>query len=97
MGEYSANSIADCQQLGTVRKQRSGVQKQPSVLAKKSRAGEVRNAVQHMEAQLRATRQDALQLATAVVRLEKEKAALISQASGQYSQVSLDSSIMTPM
>ena len=79
MGEYSANSIADCQQLGTVRKQRSGVQKQPSVLAKKSRAVEVRRAVQHMEAQLRATRQDALQLATAVV------------------QVSLDSSIMTPM
>ena len=89
MGEYSANSIADCQQLGTVCKQRSGVQKQPSVLAKKSGSGEVRRAVQHVEAQLRATRQDALQLATAVVRLEKEKAGLQSQLSGQHSKVRL--------
>ena len=45
-------------------------------------------AVQQMEAQLRATRQDALQLATAVVRLEKDKAALQKQVSGQLSKVS---------
>ena len=42
-----------------------------------------------MEVQLRATRQDALQLATAVVRLEKEKAALQKQVSGQHSRVSM--------
>ena len=42
-----------------------------------------------MEVQLRATRQDALQLATAVVRLEKEKAALQSQASLLQTRVSL--------
>lgn len=36
----------------------------------------LQRAVYHLESHLRATRQDALQLATAVVRLEKEKAAL---------------------
>ena len=40
---------------------------------------------------LRATRQDALQLATAVVRLEKEKAALQSQASLLQTRVGLHS------
>ena len=38
--------------------------------------GGLQRAVTHLESHLRATRQDALQLATAVVRLEKEKAAL---------------------
>lgn len=60
---------------------------------KKSTTGEVRRAVQQMEAQLRATRQDALQLATAVVRLEKEKAVLQTQLSGQDSGVSLQRSL----
>lgn len=46
-------------------------------------------AAQQMEVQLRATRQDALQLATAVVRLEKEKAALQKQVSGQQIRVSM--------
>lgn len=61
---------------------------------KKSTTGEVRRAVQQMEAQLRATRQDALQLATAVVRLEKEKAVLQTQLSGQDGGVT--SEIPTP-
>lgn len=39
-------------------------------------SGGLQRAVTHLESHLRATRQDALQLATAVVRLEKEKAAL---------------------
>lgn len=39
-------------------------------------AGGLQRAVHNLESHLRATRQDALQLATAVVRLEKEKAAL---------------------
>jgi len=47
----------------------------------------VLRAVQQMEAQLRVTRQDALQLATAVVRLEKEKAVLQAQGSGIATQV----------
>jgi len=46
----------------------------------------VLRAVQQMEAQLRVTRQDALQLATAVVRLEKEKAVLQAQGSGIATQ-----------
>ena len=55
----------------------------------KSTAVGTPRAVQQMEAQIRATRQDALQLATAVVRLEKEKALLQKQVSGQYSRVSM--------
>ena len=58
-------------------------------MSKKSTAGGTPRAVQQVEAQLRATRQDALQLATAVVRLEKEKALLQKQVSGQYSRVSM--------
>ena len=89
VGEYSAESLADSQQSSSLCNM-SRVAKQPSVLRKNSGAGEVRAAVRHMEAQLRATRQDALQLATAVVRLEKEKAVLLSQASDlSSSKVSL--------
>ena len=54
-------------------------------------AAETQRAVRQMEVQLRATRQDALQLATAVVRLEKEKAALQSQASLLQTRVGLHS------
>ena len=52
-------------------------------------APETQRAIRQMEVQLRATRQDALQLATAVVRLEKEKAALQSQASLLQTRVRL--------
>ena len=87
VGEYSEQSVAHSQQVASVRPSRSA--RHLSGLSKKSTAGEVPRAVQQMEAQLRATRQDALQLATAVVRLEKEKAALQTQVSGQHNQVSM--------
>lgn len=78
----------------TVRKQASGLSTRASLGSRASQGrqaspGEVLRAVQHMESQLRATRQDALQLATAVVRLEKEKAVLQAQSSGVPSQVPL--------
>lgn len=44
--------------------------------AREAASGGLQRAVHHLEGHLRSTRQDALQLATAVVRLEKEKAAL---------------------
>lgn len=44
--------------------------------ARRGASGGLQRAVSHLESHLKATRQDALQLATAVVRLEKEKAAL---------------------
>lgn len=74
-----------------VRKQASGISTRASLgsrvlQTKRAPSGEVLRAVQQMEAQLRVTRQDALQLATAVVRLEKEKAVLQAQGSGIATQ-----------
>jgi len=74
-----------------VRKQASGISTRASLgsrasQTKRAPSGEVLRAVQQM-AQLRVTRQDALQLATAVVRLEKEKAVLQAQGSGIATQV----------
>ena len=89
VGQYSADSIADSQHSASVRKQPSQIRKQHSVSAKRSGSRERQRALLQMEAQLRATRQDALQLATAVVRLEKEKAVLQSQVSDPMSLVSL--------
>lgn len=96
MGDYSVESLAHSQQLVSVRSQPSGVARHVPGQPKKSTAGEVRRAVQQMEAQLRATRQDALQLATAVVRLEKERAVLQTQVSGQGSVVSMQTSWTLP-
>lgn len=89
MGEYSVQSLALSQQAASVHTQPSGPARQLSGLSKKSTTVGIPRAVQQMEAQMRATRQDALQLATAVVRLEKEKAVLQKQVSGQYSRVSM--------
>ena len=89
VGEYSAQSLLESQQTASVHKQPSGTVRQLSGLSRKATAGGTPRAVQQMEAQLRATRQDALQLATAVVRLEKEKAALQTQVSGERSLVSM--------
>ena len=89
MGEYSAQNLALSQQPASVHTPPSGAARQLSGLSKKSTAGGTPRAAQQMEVQLRATRQDALQLATAVVRLEKEKAALQKQVSGQQIRVSM--------
>ncbi len=86
-------SCAEMQQYHSpVRKQASGISTRASLgfrasQTKRAASGEVLRAVQQMEAQLRVTRQDALQLATAVVRLEKEKAVLQAQGSGIAPQV----------
>ena len=93
VGQYSVESRAEVQQHHSpVRKQASGISTRASLgsrasQTKRAPSGEVLRAVQQMEAQLRMTRQDALQLATAVVRLEKEKAVLQAQASGISTQV----------
>ena len=95
MGQYSVDSQAEVHLLhNTLRKQASGLSTRASLGSRASQGrqaspGEVIRAVQQMESQLRATRQDALQLATAVVRLEKEKALLQAQTSGVPSQVPL--------
>ena len=89
VGQYSAQSLLLDQQAASVHRQPSGSATQLSGLSRKPTAGGASRAVQQMEAQLRATRQDALQLATAVVRLEKEKAALQTQVSGDRSRVSM--------
>lgn len=94
VGEYSAQSLLlshdhdDDQQAASVHRQPSRSARQLSGLVRKTTGG-APTAVQQMEAQLRATRQDALQLATAVVRLEKEKAVLQTQVSGDRSMVSM--------
>lgn len=93
VGQYGMESHAEVQQYHSpVRKQASGISTRASLgsrasQAKKAPSREVLRAVQQMEAQLRVTRQDALQLATAVVRLEKEKAVLQAQGSGISTQV----------
>ncbi|KAA6418583.1 MAG: hypothetical protein FRX49_11408 [Trebouxia sp. A1-2] len=93
VGQYSVESRAEVQQHHSpVRKQASGISTRASLgsrasQTKRAPSGEVLRAVQQMEAQLRMTRQDALQLATAVVRLEKEKAVLQAQASGISTQM----------
>ena len=86
MGQYSAENSAQSHHHGSVSKQSSRHFIRASQ-ADRAHSGQVERAVHEMEAQLRATRQDALQLATAVVRLEKEKAVLQSQASGQQLKV----------
>jgi len=93
VGQYSMESRAEVQQYHSpVCKQASGISTRASLgsrasQTKRAPSGEVLRAVQQMEAQLRVTRQDALQLATAVVRLEKEKAVLQAQGSGIATQV----------
>ena len=93
VGQYSVESCAEVEQYNSpVRKQASGISTRASLgsrasQTKRAPSGEVLRAVQQMEAQLRVTRQDALQLATAVVRLEKEKAVLQAQGSGVAPQV----------
>lgn len=93
VGQYSVESHAEVQHHHSpVRKQASGISTRASLgsrasQTKRAPSGEVLRAVQQMEAQLRVTRQDALQLATAVVRLEKEKAVLQAQGSGIATQV----------
>ncbi|KAL0052365.1 hypothetical protein WJX82_000918 [Trebouxia sp. C0006] len=93
VGQYSVESHAEVQHHHSpVRKQASGISTRASLgsrasQTKRAPSGEVLRAVQQMEAQLRVTRQDALQLATAVVRLEKEKAVLQAQGSGIATQL----------